>query len=54
VSKSYTGETVYEGKDAPETPESKTPENNPENSEKAAQLTLRARVAAIRAKHTTN
>lgn len=54
VSKSYTGETVYEGKSAPETPEVETPENNPENSEKAAQLTLRARLAAIRAKHTTN
>jgi hypothetical protein len=54
VSKSYTGETVYEGKEAPETTEVKTPENNPENSEKAAQLTLRARLAAIRAKHTTN
>ena len=54
VSKSYTGETVYEGKEAPETPEVETPENNPENSEKAAQLTLRARLAAIRAKHTTN
>lgn len=54
VSKSYTGETVYEGKSAPETTEVETPETNPENSEKATQLTLRARLAAIRAKHTTN
>lgn len=53
VSKSYTGETVYEGKEAPEAPEAKATETNPENSEKAAQLTLRARLAAIRAKHNT-
>lgn len=53
VSKSYTGETVYEGKEAPEAPEVKPTENNPENSEKATQLALRARAAAIRAKHNT-
>lgn len=52
VSKSYTGETVYEGKNAPETNETETPENNTENSEKAATLALRARLAAIRATHT--
>lgn len=51
VSKSYTGETVYEGKDAPETPEMKDTNSNPENSEKAAELALRARLAAIRATH---
>ena len=51
VSKSYTGETVYEGKSAAETPEVEVPENNIENSEKAAKLALRARVAAIRATH---
>lgn len=51
VSKSYTGETVYEGKSAPETHKEETPEDNTENSEKAARLALRARVAAIRATH---
>jgi hypothetical protein len=50
VSKSYTGETVYEPEDAAgdaETPEgtSTTPD-----SEKAATLALRARLAASRAK----
>lgn len=52
VSKSYTGETAYEGKSAPEAPEVEPPENNTENSEKAAKLALRARLAAIRATHT--
>lgn len=50
--KSYTGETVYEGKSAPETHEGETPENNTENAEKAAKLALRARVAAVRVNHT--
>jgi hypothetical protein len=55
VSKSYTGETVYEAKNAPEDAETAGPENNnPENSEKAAELALRARLAAIRATHTNN
>lgn len=55
VSKSYTGETVYEAKNAPEDAETADPENNnPENSEKAAELALRARLAAIRATHTNN
>lgn len=48
VSKSYTGETVYEGKSAPETPKVA----HTENSEKAAKLALRARLAIIRATHT--
>ena len=48
VSKSYTGETVYETQEAPEAAEKATPENNPENSEKAKELELRARRAAIR------
>ena len=52
VSKSYTGETVYEGKSAPEAPEVETPKNDKENSEKAAKLALRARLAAVRATHT--
>lgn len=53
VSKSYTGETVYEGKSAPEAPKVTSPKNNDtENSEKAAKLALRARFAAIRATHT--
>lgn len=48
VSKSYTGETVYEGQEGPE-PEEKDPAtSNPENSEKAKELELRARRAAIR------
>lgn len=51
VSKSYTGEIVYEGKNAPEAPEVEPPENDTKNSEKAAQLAVRARVAAIRATH---
>lgn len=52
VSKSYTGETVYEGKSDPETPEVEPPKNDTENSEKAAKLALRARLATIRATHT--
>ena len=48
VSKSYTGETVYETSEAPEDAEKATPENNPVNSEKAKELQLRARRAAIR------
>lgn len=47
VSKSYTGEIVYEGKSSTE-----QVENHNENSEKAAKLALRARMAAIRAHHT--
>lgn len=48
VSKSYTGETVYEPEVAPEDVEKTTPENNPENSEKVKELELRARRAALR------
>ncbi len=51
VSKSYTGVTVYEGQEPPETG---TPNSNPQNSEKAAQLMLRARLAAIHANHFNN
>lgn len=49
VSKSYTGETVYEGKSAPQTDEEATKEA----SEKAARLALRARLAAVRANNYT-
>lgn len=52
--KSYTGETAYEGKSAPETPGDVTPENNTKTSEKAASLAVRARAAAIFATHTNN
>ena len=51
VSKSYTGETVYEGQEGAEPPGNADPNNNPENSEKAATTALRARLAAIRATH---
>jgi hypothetical protein len=50
LSKSYTGETVYEAEEAPETPE--TP--NPTDNEKAATLALRARAAAFRVKQNEN
>lgn len=49
VSKSYTGKTVREAQDAPETREPGETPSNTENSEKAAVLALRARLAAIRA-----
>ena len=50
VSKSYTGETVYEPEEA--TGDAETPEgtNTTPDSEKAATLALRARLAASRAK----
>lgn len=47
VSKSYTGETVYEAKEAAE---QVNPENNTGDREKAAELALRARRAAINAR----
>ncbi len=50
VSKSYTGETVYEAEESPESPEQGDTANNPTDTEKAATLTLRARLAAVRAK----
>lgn len=53
VSKSYTGETVYEGKSAPQTEEKATQENSKEANEKAARLALRARLAAVRANNYT-
>ena len=52
VSKSYTGKTVYEDQEAPENPETDAPETNPDNSEKAKELALRARLAGIRNNHT--
>ena len=52
VSKSYTGETVYEAQSAPETPQPGTTPSNPTDSEKAAELALQAELAAIRAKNT--
>lgn len=45
VSKSYTGETVYEAQDDPKPA---APGNDPTDSEKAAALVLRARLAASR------
>ena len=50
VSKSYTGETVYEAEEAHESPEQGPTGNNPTDTEKAATLALRARLAAVRAK----
>lgn len=50
--KSYTGEIVYEGQEAQETPKNPEAHSNTTNSEKAAKLALRARMAAIRANHT--
>ena len=54
VSKSYTGETVYEPQEAEKTaqeaPETSGGVNTPPDSEKAATLELRARLAASRAK----
>lgn len=51
VSKSYTGETVYE-KDEPETPEA--PEPDADQAEKMKELQLRARLGAVTAKNNTN
>ena len=51
VSKSYTGETEYEPQDDPE---STGEPNTPPNSEKAATLALRARLAASRNKINKN
>lgn len=52
ASKSYTGETVYEPQDGQEQPKTPNPENNPQDSEKAAALAVEAELAAIRAKTT--
>lgn len=49
VSKSYTGVTAYEAQKAPETPETGEPSGDTKDSEKAAVLALRARLAAINA-----
>ena len=46
VSKSYTGETVYEAEETPEIVE----QDKPTDTEKAAKLALRTRLAAIRSK----
>lgn len=58
VSKSYTGETVYETpeaeKTAPEAPETPEATNTPPESEKAATLALRARLATSRDKLNKN
>lgn len=51
VSKSYTGETVYEAAADDVADETEHPENNTDDSEKAKALALRARAAAIRANH---
>ena len=47
VSKSYTGKTVYEAQDAPETPTIDETPTNTTNSEKTAELAARARLAVI-------
>lgn len=53
VSKSYTGETVYEAQSGQKNPQpGETPSNTTE-SEKAAVLAVQAELAAIRAKNTT-
>lgn len=54
VSKSYTGETVYETPEAPESEGSTQADDDTKSNEKAATLALRARLAAVRAKHSTN
>lgn len=54
LSKSYTGETVYEAEEAPETTETPNPTDNPTDNEKAATLALRARLAASRCKANNN
>lgn len=51
ICKSYNGETVYEPQESPETPAASSADRDPTESEKAAALALRARVAAIRAKY---
>ncbi len=53
VSKSYTGETVYEPEDAAGSPETPEEGNTQTDSEKAATLALRARLAASRVKLNT-
>lgn len=52
VSKSYTGETVYEAK-SQGTKEPGEPPSDTDESEKAAALAVQAELAAIRAKNTT-
>ena len=52
VSKSYTGETVYEDQSGQENPQPGETPSNPTDSEKAAELALQAELAAIRAKNT--
>jgi phage head maturation protease len=47
VSKSYTGETVYEAQEASESPETENKKTDHGDSEKAKELELRARLAGI-------
>lgn len=54
VSKSYTGETVYEPQEAPQAPETDREEVTPPSSEKAATLALRERLIASRSKLNKN
>lgn len=54
VSKSYTGETVYEAQSGQENPQPGTTPSDPTDSEKAAALALQAELAAIRARNTYN
>ena len=51
VSKSYTGQTVYEAQSAPETGDPGGTPDNTKDSEKAAELAVQAELAAIRAKN---
>lgn len=53
VSKSYTGETVYEAQSGKENPQPGETPSNTNDSEKAAVLAVQAELAAIRAKNTT-
>lgn len=53
VSKSYTGKTIHAPEDGQDPAEPKGAKNDPAESEKAAELALRARRAAIRTKMNT-
>lgn len=51
VTKSYTGEIIQEPEEALETADAEEPVSKPEDEAKAATLALRARLAAVNAKH---
>ncbi len=54
VTKSYTGETVHEAQEAPETVITEEPTENTVELEKATTMAIRARLAHVRAKHNTD